>query len=93
MSQFLEQTFSLLEWIQKLFEWFLNGCLNGCLNPLNEAESHFFDNKSNSNLYCALTVNFHYEHFTDPTNVPWVSKDETDLIPPCFFKTMAYFFL
>ena len=23
-----------------------------------------------------LTVNFHHEHFIDPTNCPWVSEDE-----------------
>ena len=28
--------------------------------------------------YCRLdlTVNFHPEHFIDPTNCPWVSEDE-----------------
>ena len=23
-----------------------------------------------------LTVNFHHEHFIDPTNCPWISEDE-----------------
>ena len=23
-----------------------------------------------------LTVNFHHEHFIDPTNCPWVSEDD-----------------
>ena len=29
-------------------------------------------------VYCKidLTVNFHHEHFIDPTNCPWVSEDE-----------------
>ena len=32
------------------------------------------------NVYCKiarldLTVNFHYEHFIDPINCPWVSED------------------
>ena len=28
-------------------------------------------------VYCIdLTVNFHHEHFIDPTNCPWVSEDE-----------------
>ena len=28
-------------------------------------------------VYCKidLTVNFHHEHFIDPTNCPWVSED------------------
>ena len=31
-------------------------------------------------VYCKieilnLTVNFHHEHFIDPTNFPWVSED------------------
>ena len=28
-------------------------------------------------VYCKidLTVNFHHEHFIDPTNYPWVSED------------------
>ena len=30
-------------------------------------------------VYCKIeTVNFHYEHFIDPTNCPWVSEDATN---------------
>ena len=25
-----------------------------------------------------LTINFHHEHFIDPTNCPWVSEDDLD---------------
>ena len=30
-------------------------------------------------VYCILTVNFHHEHFIDPTNCPWpwVSEDDS----------------
>ena len=48
-------------------------------------------------VYCKidLTVNFHHEHFTDPTNCPWVSEDgcltDRSIDPSTGFSVLLYF--